>query len=397
MPKYYSNVKLNSLRQTPRKSAMAIDSDGYVVKGSVFDSRKLPNLSLFDKGLTANNTSGDGQRATNSTLTEEPLDSSYIDVKVNGVSYTVGDAVKTTSCYFSNDGGATAKSFTSSHPNGKISQGDSLYWNGSIAGFELVSNWEISIHYLRNDYNQLENQISALQEEVNKAQTNVNEITDSLAKVQAEYDAAVAAGDTALADKLQDEINDISGKLQGELDALNKIQSNLTDLENELEFGINYYQLIADAELLLLQKQSEFSDLTAKHKASVESYDLQIAQLTETIVQLNDTIAQLQASISDTEALIADKQAQLAEANAIGDTITAASLESEISTLVAQIEENEAVLAEAFQSVDVAQVELTEVQQVKAMEEDEFNVNISVLEKEIADLESQILEYQSNL
>ena len=54
-------------------------------------------------------------------------------------------------------------------------------------------------------------------------------------------------------------------------------------------------------------------------------------------------------------------------------------------------------MVEAYQSVDVAQNELDDIQQVKAIAEDEFNVNISVIEKEIADLESQILEYQSNL
>ena len=49
MPKVYSNLKINSLRQKPRKSAMAIDLEGYVVKGDVFDIRKVPTLSLLDK------------------------------------------------------------------------------------------------------------------------------------------------------------------------------------------------------------------------------------------------------------------------------------------------------------------------------------------------------------
>ena len=156
MPKVYSNLKINSLRQKPRKSAMAIDLEGYVVKGDVFDIRKVPTLSLLDKNIPARNTVGDSQIASNYQISEVPVNNSYIDVKVNGISYEVGNGNKLRPFYFSSDGGSTAKSFNSNGANGKITKGDSLYWNGTIAGFDLKSTWSISIHYLRNYYDQIE-------------------------------------------------------------------------------------------------------------------------------------------------------------------------------------------------------------------------------------------------
>jgi hypothetical protein len=67
----------------------------------------------------------------------------YIDVRVNGLQALVGNAVKTTACYFSDDGGLTAKAIDF------IAIGDQLIWNGVIAGYDLDAIGDIiSIHYL---------------------------------------------------------------------------------------------------------------------------------------------------------------------------------------------------------------------------------------------------------
>ena len=54
----------------------------------------------------------------------------------------LGDGVKTTSCYFSGDSGANARAIAD------IAAGDELYWNGSIAGYELDASMKLDFNYI---------------------------------------------------------------------------------------------------------------------------------------------------------------------------------------------------------------------------------------------------------
>ena len=92
-----------------------------------------------DKDLVANNTSGDEDLATSSTITNTPV--GYVAVFVNGWKYSVGNGVKTKACYFSGDSGSTARAF------GAIVAGDELYWNGVIVGTQLISTDTIDLDY----------------------------------------------------------------------------------------------------------------------------------------------------------------------------------------------------------------------------------------------------------
>jgi hypothetical protein len=94
-----------------------------------------------NKEMVASTTTADGQLATVTTLVSTPVSNSYVKVEVNGLKAIIGDGVKTKACYFSSDGGTTARTY-----NGIVS-GDSLYWNGSIAGFELDTNDRIDVEY----------------------------------------------------------------------------------------------------------------------------------------------------------------------------------------------------------------------------------------------------------
>jgi hypothetical protein len=96
--------------------------------------------STFDKNQTPSVTSSD-EDPTNVVLSSKPIGFGYVSVRVNGIAYTLGDGAKTSDCYFSDDGGTTAKVLTS------IEVGDELYWNGSIAGFELGGNDRIDLVY----------------------------------------------------------------------------------------------------------------------------------------------------------------------------------------------------------------------------------------------------------
>jgi len=93
-----------------------------------------------DKNQTPVATSGNGS-ATGLTISSDPFGDSYVAVFVNGLMTTVGDGVKTLNCYFSADGGITAKSVSA------LASGDQLYWNGTVAGFDLDTSDVIDFDY----------------------------------------------------------------------------------------------------------------------------------------------------------------------------------------------------------------------------------------------------------
>jgi len=82
-------------------------------------------------------TAADGNAATASALAFSPVGGRYPAVYVDGVRKRVGGL--THACYFSADGGTTAVA------DGSIASGNTLRWNGSIAGGELVGTEEILI------------------------------------------------------------------------------------------------------------------------------------------------------------------------------------------------------------------------------------------------------------
>lgn len=100
--------------------------------------------SIDDKNyIMSFDTSGNGA-STGLTITNTPIDNSHVFVTVNGQYFNVGVSPTLSDCYFSDDGGVTAKGFST--PN-QITAGDTLYWNGINVGTDLYTNWRISIYY----------------------------------------------------------------------------------------------------------------------------------------------------------------------------------------------------------------------------------------------------------
>lgn len=87
-------------------------------------------------------TEGDYQ-PTGLSMQYTPYKDGSVNVLINGISVLEGDGVKTAEVYFSNDGGVTAKSIAN------IEAGDEIYWNGSIAGFDLTGTDQIDVEYQR--------------------------------------------------------------------------------------------------------------------------------------------------------------------------------------------------------------------------------------------------------
>lgn len=109
-------------------------------------STGAPTPTKLDQDLVPAPTSGDDSD-TGITLSLPPTGRAldvYVMVFVNGIKHTVGDGVKTKSCFFSESGSAphTAK------PLADLTLGDKLIWNGVVAGQELVNDDVIDIYYV---------------------------------------------------------------------------------------------------------------------------------------------------------------------------------------------------------------------------------------------------------
>lgn len=94
-----------------------------------------------NKAMAASLTTADNQSACSTTIAATPSGDGYVQVYVNGVHEVVGDGVKTKSCYFSGDGGTTARTIAN------ITSGDTLYWVGSVAGYQLATTDIIDFDY----------------------------------------------------------------------------------------------------------------------------------------------------------------------------------------------------------------------------------------------------------
>ena len=94
-----------------------------------------------DYNQTASVTSSD-EDSTGATITYTPFSDSAVIIKVNGLQVNLGDGAKDQACYFSADGGTTARAVAD------IAAGDTLYWMGSIANYELEADDEIDVVYM---------------------------------------------------------------------------------------------------------------------------------------------------------------------------------------------------------------------------------------------------------
>jgi hypothetical protein len=85
-------------------------------------------------------TASDGDPATATTISNTPA--GYIRILLNGNGIRLGDGVKVgVPCYFSADGGTTARAIAA------VAASDVLYWNGSVAGFELDTSDVLDFDY----------------------------------------------------------------------------------------------------------------------------------------------------------------------------------------------------------------------------------------------------------
>jgi len=119
------------------KGSAEIDADP--LQFSQFGDRPAIPTS-DDKNRASAVTSGNYQ-TTGLTITNTPARDGYVEVGVGGEQVPLGDGVKTAYCYFSVDGGTTAR------PIADIQAGDTLYWNGVVAEYDLDADDRIDFNY----------------------------------------------------------------------------------------------------------------------------------------------------------------------------------------------------------------------------------------------------------
>jgi hypothetical protein len=101
----------------------------------------LPVDTLADLDQTSVGDTNGNYSPTGVAIEYTPFLDSMVHVKINGIEVNLGNGARTKDCYFSNDGGLTAKSIKN------IAAGDELFWNGAIAGFELDPSDDIDFEY----------------------------------------------------------------------------------------------------------------------------------------------------------------------------------------------------------------------------------------------------------
>jgi hypothetical protein len=90
-----------------------------------------------------NNTTGDNQDS-GIIISNTPANYSTVKVFVNGQALLLGTSINNVDCYFSSDGGNTAKSYDS------IQENDTLYFNGQFVGWNLSTTDRVILIYETN-------------------------------------------------------------------------------------------------------------------------------------------------------------------------------------------------------------------------------------------------------
>lgn len=96
----------------------------------------------LNKGMAGAATTADNQLATSTAVAASNTNGGDVYLNVNGCGQRVGNGTKTgVDCYVSGDGGTTARTFAN------VQAGDAIYWNGSVAGFQLATSDFLDLFY----------------------------------------------------------------------------------------------------------------------------------------------------------------------------------------------------------------------------------------------------------
>ena len=122
----------NNIGITPKKIQLHVYT-GHTVGDLILKQEKISSLNV---DMDALETANDGDLGCNTSILVRPVNGSNLSVIVNTVEIT------NDSFFFSPDGGGTIRSL------GTGKMGDKMYWNGTVAGYELETDDKITFKYL---------------------------------------------------------------------------------------------------------------------------------------------------------------------------------------------------------------------------------------------------------
>jgi hypothetical protein len=131
--------KLNSIKKIFVEREILIESEISTPPTTGFSKS---NLNMFCIKTTIDGDPALNTGITTNSIVDIPISTSYVRVYVNGVEVNVGGKTTPYECYFSHDNGVTARTL------GTERQGDFLFWNGSVSGYQLDQNDQIDFIYL---------------------------------------------------------------------------------------------------------------------------------------------------------------------------------------------------------------------------------------------------------
>lgn len=142
------NIKIENSNQIQLDFSSAQEAVDALIKLNnykkiITDKEVIPTPSTSDVVFSKSNlnmnaldTVNDGDLATLSGITDNPVSGNFIRVLINGLEVNVGGKTYPYDCYFSNDNGLTSKNL------GDEEKGDKLYWNPSVANYNLDSSYD---------------------------------------------------------------------------------------------------------------------------------------------------------------------------------------------------------------------------------------------------------------
>jgi hypothetical protein len=136
-----SNISnTDEVEQAFDKVVLSIDDE--------FINRTYP--TSLDKNIIALTTTASGDLACTQSISYTPVGGTFVEVSVNGIQVSVENTGLTISnitksCFFANPSTPTISKLILN-----IQAGDSLYWMGANAGYELDSFDKIDLNYVRN-------------------------------------------------------------------------------------------------------------------------------------------------------------------------------------------------------------------------------------------------------
>lgn len=111
-------------------TVLAVEADGDTITVGAGGVKSITQ-NTDDKDVAISSPTSGDESDTGVDITTTPVGDRYVQVFVNGLKVSLGDAVKTKDSYFSSDGGTTARALSA------IVATDDFIWNGVVAGYEL--------------------------------------------------------------------------------------------------------------------------------------------------------------------------------------------------------------------------------------------------------------------